>query len=76
MRQNVADITSRNAFRMLRTQLQLSQVRTAAALGMKQARISKIERSKKQPNFEYIQRLVKWALDNGLDVDIDSLFDV
>lgn len=63
-----------NAFRILRKSLGLSQVQAGEALGVPQFRVSVIEGTSRQPNFAYIQRLVKWALDNGMDVDIDGLF--
>jgi predicted transcriptional regulator len=64
----------KNAFRILRKSLGLSQVAAGEALGIPQFRVSVIEGSVRQPNFEHIQRLVKWALDSGRDVCIDDLF--
>jgi DNA-binding XRE family transcriptional regulator len=63
-----------NAFRILRKSLGLSQTQAGEALGVPQFRISVIEASARQPSFAHIQKLVKWALDHGLDVDVDSLF--
>jgi predicted transcriptional regulator len=64
----------KNAFRILRKSLGLSQAQAGEALGIPQFRVSVIEGSARQPNFSHIQRLVKWALDHGRDVCVDELF--